>query len=219
MPIETDSGNIDFTWRFKPQAEGQQELTYPVRLHKTPDFGWTVSFLDENNQPSLSLPASMFEEVWEHISTYVSPGARTVSQTVPTPSSGLRLPQIGRPVGAPPAAPQRPQAVPRTQIAAVQADGRTFVASEVSIDADTEEGEGVFLPDGHTLDDIELDPDDPTFETFTVPQKPVPARKTAAAKDDIDDDEERQRILEERAAAAKNKGKRGIKKRHSSDDE
>lgn len=241
MPIETDNSNHDFVWRYTPSAEGQQSVFFPLRLHKTPEYGWTISFLNDQNQPEFSLPADMFSEVSNYINSYMNPPAvpqrPVVKYGTPTPKIGL--PQVSRASPPPvqnapqsrpasrttptPSAPRPPQVIrpdgsvdhaATAAAARVKAKGvdKEFEAAPVNIDEDFGPQEGVFLPPGHSIDDIEFDADAPVFQSFTVLDKPKPRAQTVQQVDP----EEQARILAERQAAANNPAKKGgIKKRHS----
>lgn len=238
MPIETDSSNIDFAWRFKPEeGSKQEEVFFQLRLHKTTEYGWTISFLNEDGVADLSLPVSMFDEVSVHTRKYTQPtqlptGFRKYGEG----GKPLGLPQVG---GRPPVAPQpRPQsrtaptaaAAPRhrpaptilpdgsTDRGLVKAEGtsKQFDASNLDIDEDFGAQEGVFLPPGHSIEDIELDENAPVFQSFTVPNKPSRPEPTVAP---VDPQQEAQ--FEAAREAAKNNPKRrtGIRKRHTDKDE
>lgn len=219
MPIETDSGNIDFVWKFSPNQDGQAVVSYPLRLHKTADYGWTVSFLDEEGHPLMSLPAEFFSEVADHISPYMNPTAKTVyrglapSRTV----SSVGLPQIGgkkppakgpgavRPMGPAPT-------LPPTRTLVVNGGKKIEVVPE-DAEADFNEEDATYLPPGHDASQVELDDNDPIFQTFTVSEK---QQKVSAVVRPKETEVDPAQILEERAKAAANPNRKpGIKKRHS----
>lgn len=240
MPIETDNSNHDFVWRFIPSSDAQQPVFFPLRLHKTPDYGWTISFLNDQNQPEFSLPADMFPEVAGYINSYIKPTVSATTTKIGAPSPKIGLPQVGRagplpvqnaPQSRPasrttptPSAPRQPQFISpdgsvdhaaTARAAKVKAEGvdKVFEAQPANIDEDFGPQEGVFLPPGHNIDDIDFDEDAPVFQSFTVPEKPK--AKLQEAIQQVSPDEQA-RILAERQAAASNPAKKGgIKKRHS----
>ena len=216
MPIETDNSNIDFGWRFTPTQEGQEATSYALRLHKTPEYGWTISFLDNENQPVLSLPVDFLREVSEHVSTCTgqlaklvrnSPGGRTVS-TISLPSIGGK--PKPKPVTGPGAV--RPQAPTHTT---VLPNGKKIQVVPDDAEGEFEAEDGVFIPSGHDPSQVDLNDDDPIFQSFSAaePKKTVVAKPTETV--------DAAQILEERAKAAANPNKRsglkpnGIQRRHT----
>ena len=213
MPIETDSGNIDFVWRFSPKAEGEESISFPLRLHKTKEFGSTISFLDEENKPVFSLPADFMTEVGEHIAQYrpgIKPSApkmRTVAGLGPS----IQVPKIGgRPVPVPIA--QRPAPKPVTAQHMTTPDGRMVAVTEDDeVGANTEIDGGIYLPPGHEITDADLDPTDPVFQTFTSSEAPA-SERTTPTRPPLSEAQ----ILAERERAKNNPNKKtGIKKRHA----
>lgn len=230
MPIETDNKNIDFGWRFNPTAESQQAVSFSLRLHKTADFGWTISFLNESGQPEFSLPTEMFSEIGEFISQHMnSELPRAINTKVPGAVPRVGMPQVGRQpasIASPkpqsktvpsrvPLAPQPSQrVVPRPNVAPVDkittADGREFVP----MDAEEQfaPDEGIFIPEGHTIPtDIELNDNEPIFQSFTT--KPS-STKTIVEKP-VDETDQADILAERQAAIANPNKKPGIKKRHT----
>lgn len=66
MPIKKNNRNHDFEWEFEPQEEGQEFISYTLRLHHTDAYGPTMSFLDpENNNVAFSVPIEMLSDVIE----------------------------------------------------------------------------------------------------------------------------------------------------------
>jgi len=221
MPIETNSGNIDFAWRFKPTNEGQDAIVFSLRLHQTDEYGWTLSFLNESNEPISSLPASLFNEVSDHIIQYMSPRPSGLSPVpgLRLPGAALAMPQINRPAATvAPVAPSFQRVAKNQNVDQVRTrDGKVFEATVVTGEEEFEPEEGVYLPSGHDPDEIlkELGEDTPVFQSFS--------NQTSTVKEKVDDlsKDERKAILEERQMAKANPNVKeglkpiGIKKRHS----
>lgn len=232
MPIETDNSHHDFVWRFSPTNDDQQSVFFSIRLHKTAEYGWTLSFLNDENQIEGSFPADMFSEISEHISAYIRP-AETIKTPMALGKPRLGVPQIGRAGSTkPPAARPASRTVPSPSFANQQQAARTasatapkikasladgaskeFEAPPVNIDEEFNEQEGVFLPEGHSIEDVQSEDGDPVFQSFAIiPDKSSSVRPIVQEIDP----EEQNRILQERQKAANNPGlKTGIKKRHS----
>lgn len=216
MPIETDSGNIDFVWRFSPSSDGQEPISYPLRLHKTKEFGPTLSFLDEENKPVFSLPADFVREVEDYIAQYREgtkpslPKARVVQGVGPS----IQPPKIGgKPVPVPisnrnPPNPKDPNGRPGS---ALSSEERAKLTA-MNIDMDDETPvEGVYLPPGHEITEADLDPNAPVFQTFTNTQIPETSAATPSLTTPPLNEAE---ILAERDRARNNPNKKpGIKRR------
>jgi len=224
MPIEENTKNINFGWRFK-NAPDQSELAFSLRLHETKEFGWTITILDEHGESWLSLPASFITEVKNHIEQYLPVSCNGIipkgnlprAISVPSPSFGVAMPSIGR--KTPTVAHSRKQTLTTNNasiplVVGARADGRTFDAAQVNINSEPDDDEGVFLPDGHSVSDIDIDQDSTAFETFTVPPREISTPKKVQSPDDASDINA---ILEERKKAKlkANTENKGIKRRHS----
>lgn len=235
MPIETESSNIDFRWKLLPSENNQEGVFFSLRLHKTPEYGWTLSFMNDNSEVEFSLPALMFPEVASHIEEYMNPPTTAPKAKSGSPvklGSKIGLPQVYRASGLPSQAVPRSQTVPTPTAARtvqssrpdgrgaiptvpkVKAEGlnKEFEAPEVQIDADYEGQEGVFMPPGHDPSSVEFDENAPVFQSFTAP----PVKPVKVAEKEVISEEENARIWAERQAAASNPARKpGIQKRHS----
>lgn len=208
MPIETDNSNIDFKWNFS-KSNDQQDASYSLRLHKTDEYGWTVSFLNDVNRPEFSFPASMFSEINDYIQKYINPsttlhfpeGVRGgTSFPAKRGEQALSMPKIDGIKDSTEVV--RPTPRPMTVNEAVVAEGNA-----VQIDSASKEQEGIFLPSGHTVDEImeSLGEDSVSFESFSVPDS------SSENRDDIPE-VERESILNERSEALNKKKSGGIKR-------
>jgi hypothetical protein len=94
----------------------------------------------------------------------------------------------------------------------VTEDGKTIEAVQVDAEAEFGPTEGVFLPSGHDIRELEIDDNAPVFQAFTIPDQPKPKPVPTIAESDMD------QIIAERKAAANNPNRKtglkpaGIKK-------
>jgi hypothetical protein len=92
MPIKENKRNHDFEWEFDPKTSDQTPVTVALRYHQTPEYGPTISMLDENNVPGYSFPAQMFTDVAAEIARIES----LHSPNTAKPPTGP-IPRIGMP--------------------------------------------------------------------------------------------------------------------------
>lgn len=103
MPIKDNKRHHDFEWEFE-RGEGQMDASALMRLHITPEFGWTVSMLSDDYSVESSMPAQMFLDVAEEIrrvtnSSLPARSAPSVSQQASltsVPRVKIGLPEINR---------------------------------------------------------------------------------------------------------------------------
>jgi len=93
----------------------------------------------------------------------------------------------------------------------VLAEGKLFDANAVDIDKEFDDQEGVFLPEGHDIEDLGEDAQALTaFQSFTIAEKKSKPQAIIAACEV----EDAQQLLAQRRAALQNPNKKpGIKKR------
>jgi hypothetical protein len=242
MPIETDNSNHDFVWRFNPQSESQQAVFFPLRLHKTPEYGWTISFLNDQGQPEFSLPADMFSEAADYVSTFIAPTAnavRTNSGTTGKPVPKIGLPSVGRAASASaakapqsrpasrttptPSAPRPPQLIRPDGSVDHAAMAKAAAAAKVKAEGLDKEFEAApvdidedFGPQDGTFLPTGHNVEDVDFDDQAPVFQSFTVPVQSKPKNESIAPEEQAKILAERQAALANPAKKvGIKKRHA----
>jgi hypothetical protein len=207
MPIEIDSGNIDFVWKNSPSQE-QESISYSLRFHKTAEFGASVSFLDNENKVVFTVPADFFPEVSEYISQYRNSVKKSQVSVKNSTVPGLQLPRIN---GKTPANLYASKELDQNVMTAP--DGRRIIIDDKNDITGEVISEEIFIPPGHDPSSVKFDPNDPVFQSFNSQSS---STESIQADKKIAKTLSEEEILIAREKAKNNPNKKiGIKKRHT----